>query len=275
MSGSGGGHDDRAGRRAEMGADMGERHNDGQVFGRRRVHPRGTASVPADAAGSAALEALLAAALREGALDAEAEQRAVAAFRAVRDAGAPQARTRRRDDWRPLGHRRVRSSVKATVCLFLAGLTLSGVAFAAIGPGGSFGGGDSGGHGRRQPSPGASDRWSGAPDSATSHVPNASVSPDRPDTAQDTEAHCRAYEQVKNRGNAIGSTAWQRLVEAAGGEQNVAAYCAEQLAQDDGNSGKSDQSGKAEKAGRAPAASRTPEPGEQTEKADKGRGKNK
>ncbi|UXY21534.1 hypothetical protein N8I84_24720 [Streptomyces cynarae] len=254
---------------------MGERHNDGQVFGRRRVHPRGTASVPADAAGSAALEALLAAALREGALDAEAEQRAVAAFRAVRDAGAPQARTRRRDDWRPLGHRRVRSSVKATVCLFLAGLTLSGVAFAAIGPGGSFGGGDSGGHGRRQPSPGASDRWSGAPDSATSHVPNASVSPDRPDTAQDTEAHCRAYEQVKNRGNAIGSTAWQRLVEAAGGEQNVAVYCAEQLAQDDGNSGKSDQSGKAEKAGRAPAASRTPEPGEQTEKADKGRGKTK
>ncbi|MEV6735972.1 hypothetical protein AB0N14_03075 [Streptomyces sp. NPDC051104] len=269
MSGSGGGHDDRAGRRAEMGADMGERHSDGQVFGRRRVHPGDSASASAGAAGSAALEALLAAALREGALDAEAEQRAVAAFRAVRDAGAPQARTRRRDDWRPLGHRRVRSSVKATVCLFLAGLTLGGVAYAAIGPDGSFDGGNSGGHGRRQPSPSAPDRSSGAPDPATSPVPDTSVSPDRPDTAQDTEAHCRAYEQVKDRGNAIGSTAWQRLVEAAGGERNVAAYCAEQLAQDGGKPGKSGESGK------APAASRTPGPGEQTEEAAKARGKSK
>ncbi|MGR6972283.1 hypothetical protein ACU639_22315 [Streptomyces cynarae] len=275
MSGSDGGHDRRAGRRAEMGADMGERHSDGQVFGRRRVHPRGAASAPADAAGSAALEALLAAALREDALDAEAEQRAVAAFRAVRDAGAPQARSRRRDDWRQLGHRRARSSVKATLCLFLAGLTLGGVAFAAIGPGGSVDGGDDGGHGRRQPTPGATDRLSGAPDTASSRVPDTSVSPDRPDTAQDTEAHCRAYEQVKNRGNAIGSTAWQRLAEAAGGEQNVAAYCAEQLAQDDGKPGNSAEPGKAGKVSRAPAASRTPGPGEQTEKAAKARGKDK
>ncbi|MFJ8358896.1 hypothetical protein [Streptomyces sp. NPDC093984] len=254
---------------------MGERQSDGQVFGRRRVHPGGTASAPAGAAGSAALEALLAAALREGALDAEAEQRAVAAFRAVREAGAPQARTRRRDDWRPLGHRRVRSSVKVTVCLFLAGLTLGGVAFAAIGPDGSSGGGDGGGHGRRQPSPSAPDRSSGAPESATSPVPDTSVSSDRPDTAQDTEAHCRAYEQVKNRGDAVGSTAWERLVEAAGGEQNVAAYCAEQLAQNDGKPSKSGESGKAGKASRAPAASRTPGPAEQSESAAKAREKNK
>ncbi|WP_258053245.1 hypothetical protein [Streptomyces sp. Ru72] len=274
MSGSGGGHDDRAGGRAEMGVDMGERHSDGQVFGRRRVHPGGTASTSAGAAGSTALEALLAAALRECALDPEAEQRAVAAFRAVREAGAPRARTRRRDDWRAHGRRRARSSAKAVVCLLLAGLTLGGVAFAAIGPGGSFGGGDDG-HGRRQPSPSAPGRWSGAPDPATSPVTDTSVSPGRPDTAQDTEAHCRAYEQVDNRGNAIGSTAWQRLVEAAGGEQKVAAYCAEQLAQGDIESGKSGESGEAGKAGRVPAASRTPVPGDQAKKAAKARGKNR
>ncbi|MGW2856972.1 hypothetical protein ACWDAZ_35330, partial [Streptomyces sp. NPDC001215] len=51
-----------------------------------------------------------------------------------------------------------------------------------------------------------------------------------PATAKDTEAHCRAYEHVKNRGKALDATAWQRLVAAAGGTDKVAAYCAEQLA---------------------------------------------
>lgn len=50
-----------------------------------------------------ALPALLGAALREGDVDREAERRAVAAFRAVRDAGCPSAPTRRQDDWRPGG----------------------------------------------------------------------------------------------------------------------------------------------------------------------------
>jgi hypothetical protein len=47
------------------------------------------------------LPALLGAALREGVVNAEAERRAVAAFRAARDAGIQSAPTRSQDDWRP------------------------------------------------------------------------------------------------------------------------------------------------------------------------------
>ena len=48
--------------------------------------------------------------------------------------GAHRARTRRRDDWRPREHGRVRRSLRVTtLCCPLAGLTLGGVAYAAIG----------------------------------------------------------------------------------------------------------------------------------------------
>ncbi|MFE9096177.1 hypothetical protein [Streptomyces sp. NPDC007264] len=205
---------------------MGERHSGGGVPGRRHVHPGGTVPAPGVEAESAVLEALLAAALRESAVDAEAEQRAVAAFRATRDARAQQPRTRRRDDWRPREQRRTRRSVKATVAVLLTSLTLGGVAVAGIGSAGSSG--DAGGdHGR--PSHGATDAPAGRPD-PTSHAPGTAASPDHPETAQDTEAHCRAYEAVKDRGKAMEATAWQRLVVAAGGEDKVEAYCAEQLA---------------------------------------------
>ena len=60
---------------------------------------------------------------------------------------------------------------------------------------------------------------------------SASRSGGHPTTAQDTEAKCRAYDQVGGNGKALDSTAWQRLVTAAGGADRVAAYCAEQLAQ--------------------------------------------
>ncbi|MFJ3195501.1 hypothetical protein ACIPJQ_23105 [Streptomyces griseoviridis] len=43
-------------------------------------------------------------AMREGAVDAEGVRRAVAAFRAARDAGRHRARTRDRDDWRHAHH---------------------------------------------------------------------------------------------------------------------------------------------------------------------------
>ena len=49
------------------------------------------------------LPGLLGAALREGDVDGEAERRAVAAFRAARDAGGQVAPTRSQDDWRPRG----------------------------------------------------------------------------------------------------------------------------------------------------------------------------
>lgn len=108
---------------------MGERHvGDGAAFG-PRVAP------PADPGGGATpLEGLLAAAVRGRADDAAAQTQAVAAFRAARDGGAHTARTRRRDDWRPKEQGRPSRSLRAVFAVLLAGLTLGGVAVAAIGP---------------------------------------------------------------------------------------------------------------------------------------------
>ncbi|MFI6441106.1 hypothetical protein [Streptomyces sp. NPDC050759] len=169
-----------------------------------------------------ALEALLAAALRGEKSDGEAERRAVAAFRAARDAGAHRARTRRRDDWRPRSQRRRARSLKATLSALLASLTLGGVAYAAIG---SAGGGEAkGAAGGKDVRPSAS--ASTPAESHSSARPTASAPAERPPTAKDTLAHCRAYEKLRGRGKALDSTAYQRLVAAAGGEANVSAYCA-------------------------------------------------
>lgn len=217
---------------------MGERHGDGGTPDRRLVHPAGSHEPRGDT--GAGLEALLAAALREGAGDGgpggAGEREAVAAFRGARDAGAYRARTRHRDDWRPRAQRRTRRSVKATVALFLSSLTLGGVAVAAIGTAG-FSTDDHTGDRPRSSSPGsAPDSASGSaeptatPPASGPAVPGGTESPDRPPTAEDAEARCRAYESVKDQGKALESTAWQRLVDAAGGEANVDAYCARQLA---------------------------------------------
>ena len=74
------------------------------------------------------------------------------------------------------------------------------------------------------PSPGTTGPAAGVPTGPPESAPGK---PDRPGTAKDTAAHCRAYERVRGRGKAMDSTAWQRLVTAAGGEENVTAYCAE------------------------------------------------
>ncbi|UXY29491.1 hypothetical protein [Streptomyces sp. HUAS TT20] len=224
---------------------MGERRSGGGLSGRRRVHPDG-----ADPRGTFEpenLEVLLGAALRAGAVDPEAEQRAAAAFRAARDAGAHRAGTRRRDDWQPRERGRARRSVRTTVTMALASLTLGGVAVAAIGTVTSSHGGNDDGH-HPAPATGTTDGPAVRP-SRTSLAPSGPATHGRPDTANDTLAHCRAYEQAKDRGKALGSTAWQRLAQAAGGEQNVAAYCARQLAQTEsdkakqsGNTGKGDKS---------------------------------
>ncbi|MFH9061985.1 hypothetical protein ACH4GM_12315 [Streptomyces coeruleorubidus] len=233
---------------------MGEHQSDGGFPGRRRVHPgdsayghraardadgrlpghRGTAGL--DSLGSrrvldeAELEALLAAALIRDRIDGEAEQRAVAAFLAARDAGAHRARSRRRDDWRPRERRHPGRSLKTTLSVLLASLTLGGVAVAAIGSVGSTDGADDRGRppaSTRAPGTSADEPTGTAPGSAPG---SASARPDRPASARDTEARCRAYEQVDGRGKAMDATAWKRLVEAAGGERNVTAYCDEQLA---------------------------------------------
>ncbi|MET8451244.1 hypothetical protein [Streptomyces sp. NPDC005209] len=201
---------------------MGERLSGDGVPGRRRVHTGGT-SGPGDVRDDSALEAVLAAVMRGGDLDPEAEQRAVAAFRAARDAGAHRARTRRRDDWRLPAGQRAGRRLKTTFGAVFASVALGGVAVAAIGAvGSSAGGGD---RGAAHPSAATSDR-PGASSASSGGLGPAK----RPATSQDTEAHCRSYEHVKDGGKALDSTAWQRLVAAAGGRDKVGAYCSEQLA---------------------------------------------
>ncbi|MFR0357832.1 hypothetical protein [Streptomyces sediminimaris] len=202
---------------------MGDRHSDGSARARRRAHPGGTLPGRPDGPAGPALESLIAGVLRAEVHDADAEQRAVAAFLAARESAAHGARTRRRDDWRPREHRRIRRSLRVTFTLSLAGLTLGGVAFAAIG---SFHGSPHDGPASRRPTHAPS-----APPRTSSRTPDPSAAADRPETAKDTEAHCRAYETVKDSGKAMESTAWQRLVAAAGGEDNVTAYCAAKLRQ--------------------------------------------
>jgi hypothetical protein len=243
---------------------MGEHQSDRGFPGRRRVHPgdsayghRGTAGLDSPGLGSrrlldeAELEALLAAALIRDRIDAEAEQRAVAAFLTARDAGAHRARTRRRDDWRPRERRHPGRSLKATLSVLLASLTLGGVAVAAIGSVGTTDGDDDRGRPTAPTSaPGASagEPSGTAPGSATG---SASARPDRPAPARDTEARCRAYEQVDGRGKAMDATAWKRLVEVAGSEKNVTAYCAGLLARSEAKPG---GTAKPEKSAEAPAS---------------------
>ncbi|MFI7402821.1 hypothetical protein ACIBW9_20535 [Streptomyces sp. NPDC049541] len=247
---------------------MGERQSDGSApGGRRRVHPGGTLSGTEDWPAGPALEGLLADAMCAGALDADAEQRAVAAFRAARDAGALRARTRRRDDWRPREHGRTHRSLRATLTLALAGVTMGGVAFAAIG---SVGGSSHDGQGARQR------RHAPVVPSATaSGTPGAAAASDRPDTAKDTEAHCRAYEKkADGNGKALDSTAWQRLIAAAGGEANVTAYCAEKLGQSTATPkpGKNDKTVKAENTAKAGSKGRADDSGK-SGKPEKSTGK--
>ncbi|MFF1303115.1 hypothetical protein [Streptomyces sp. NPDC058307] len=207
------------------GHGMGDERS-GDAAGRRSAHPHepvrgrtpGEGRQPYD---DSPLEALLAAALRGEKSDGEAERRAVAAFRAARDAGAHRARTRRRDDWRPRAQGRRARSLKATLSVLLASLTLGGVAYAAIG---SAGGGPDGG------APDGKDVRPSVPastpaESHSSALPTAPSPAERPSTAKDTLAHCRVYEKLRGRGKALDSTAFQRLVTAAGGEAHVSAYC--------------------------------------------------
>ncbi|GAA0655983.1 hypothetical protein GCM10009535_38600 [Streptomyces thermocarboxydovorans] len=237
---------------------MGERHSGQTSSGRR--HADGRTGV----FDQAALEQHLAAAVRRsaGSDAAEAERRILAAFRAARDSGAHRARTRRRDDWRPRRRRLGGHSVKALLGVVLGGLTLSGVAVAGIGTPGSG-----------QDAPADRDRTTTTPSSPRSSAPptgrpapgatatDETSDTSRPARARDTEAHCRAYEKVRDRGKALQAPAWQRLVTAAGGEEKVDAYCAEmtgernagnaETPEKDENANKADNADNTENAGNA------------------------
>jgi hypothetical protein len=207
---------------------MGDRHSDGGAFARRSAGANGPVPDADSRITSTGLESALGDALRVDTFSRPAEQQAIAAFRAARDAGVHAgARTRRQDDWRP---RRTptRRSVKTTVAVFLASLTLGGAAMAAIGSPGSSGKPHNDGPGHGNPSATVA-QAPPASAAATPSKPGTAPSKSRPLTAKDIEAHCRAYPSVKGRGKALSSSAWQRFLAAAGGADNVAAYCAGRL----------------------------------------------
>ncbi|MGW3497400.1 hypothetical protein [Streptomyces sp. NPDC001020] len=258
--------------RTRTDTSMRDRRGDGEAFAGAGGHvPR--SDNPVD---PTVLETALGDALRADALDPQAERHAVAAFRAAREAGVHKdARTRGRDDWRA---RRgsLRRGMKAAVALFGASLTLGGVAIAAIGsPDGTRAPQDQA-SGPRHPSPTArqpsspmprTDRPDKPAEPAEPAEPRTSVAAERPPTAKDVQAHCRAYASVKDRGKALESTAWQRFIATAGGEDNVAAFCADLLARTE-----ADNPGKAKGKGNPKSAGRTPEQTGPQGKGPQGRG---
>ncbi|MFD2685613.1 hypothetical protein ACFS5L_12305 [Streptomyces phyllanthi] len=253
-------------------------NGDGGDFGASDVHPAHPDAAPQDvrtprAPAPVAVDVLLAAAVRAHTVDDDGEARAVAAFRMAREQGAHTARTRRRDDWRPREQRSAgRSrSLRATLAVLLASLTLGGVAVAAIGV--SYDGdgdrdgrtGSSGSASGRsaQPTPSPSEGRAGTdPGTHPSTGPS-----DRPSQAQDTEARCRAYEQLKGSGKALDSTVWQRLVDEAGGERKIEAFCAAQLAGSDARGKGQDGTGDS---GGTDASSDPGESGDKGSAGDKG-----
>ncbi|QWB23479.1 MULTISPECIES: hypothetical protein [Streptomyces] len=177
---------------------MGERQSGGGPPG--RAAGRGARPALLDAE----VEALIVASLVRDGVDAEAEQRAVAAFRAARDAGDHRTRARRRGDGEPRERRSPGRSLRTALSVLFGGLVLVGVVMGVIGA-------------------------AGFP---------ADDGPPAPAPA--TEDDCRDYRTVGGNGRVMNAMVWQRLVAAAGGARNVTAYCTAQLAEPkpDGNDGR-------------------------------------
>ncbi|MBP0458336.1 hypothetical protein [Streptomyces montanisoli] len=236
---------------------MGTHDSEGGTYARQSAGPTGPVPEAAEPITSAELEAALGNAMCDATLDAHAQQQAVAAYRAARDAGLhEQARARRGDDWRS-PRTPVRRSVRIAVAALLASLALGGAAFAAIELPKSSGGGTH--HDAPRPTgsgPAATSDASSpahantpatagpsnAPPSGSAGSSAGSRSTGRPPTAKDIQAHCRAYASVKGHGKALDSPGWQRFIAAAGGEDHVSAYCAHVLP--DSGSGSGSGSGK-------------------------------
>ncbi|MFD9089265.1 hypothetical protein ACFVZ0_21135 [Streptomyces prasinus] len=196
------------------------------------------------------VEALLAGALIEEGVDAGSEQRAVAAFREAREAGAHRTRTRRRDDWRPRGPGLGRFSVRLTLSVLVAGLGLGGVAVAGMGATGTATDGSRQG-GTRSPVPAVTSTPSGSPSEGSPDGPSEGLIgepsaarspaagpgagslpavPERALRSEDAAARCRASEKAGGRGEEPEQADRKRLSAAAGGAPggaaNVEAHCA-------------------------------------------------
>ncbi|MEV7113785.1 hypothetical protein [Streptomyces anulatus] len=199
------------------------------------------------------LETLLDVASRPGALSPAAEEKALHAFRTAHGEGAhtpSPRRRRRRDDWRPVDERRWSRSFKALLAALVTAAALGGVAVAA-GAGdipSPFGGGAEPKPGQNAPAvPGAAEEPAGegrvgrppqrsskptAPTPPASRAPQLSPE-DRPDTARDNVAHCRAHlAAIEGRGKPSGDAATSLLADAAGGREAVPAYCERMLAEE-------------------------------------------
>ncbi|MFG2555617.1 RNA polymerase sigma factor [Streptomyces sp. NPDC048581] len=212
------------------GTEMSTRRNGDEPLSGEAHHPEaaprsGHTSERDEASGLDSTADRIGEALRQQPVDDHAEQSALAAFRSARTAVDGALRTRRRDDWRP--RPRTQRWARGGALTLVTSTLLGGIAFASIGVM------DSGQHHAPQagtsdstrrppaPTPGEQD----SPSTGSGTPPTASTP--LPGTAKDVQAHCRVYEKVKDRGHALNATAWQRLVRAAGGEQQVASYCAQ------------------------------------------------
>ncbi|MFF6782093.1 hypothetical protein [Streptomyces sp. NPDC012510] len=197
-------HETAADTRPDIPADLSPGLSPGTPEGLSSGTP--AAVPPGTAAAVLSVDTLLAAVRTGAEVGSEGEARAVAAFRAAREKGARTARTRRRDDWRPNARRRVQLSIRTTLAVLLASLTLGGVAFAAIGSAVRDDGGADGnrsGQDRRSSRDGAPAR-SGPSD--VPHAPDTGIDTDTapgdpPAESGDTEAHCRACAKT-NEGRA-------------------------------------------------------------------------
>ncbi|MBB4985163.1 hypothetical protein [Streptomyces nymphaeiformis] len=204
---------------------------------------------------------LMRAALREESV-AGGEKGALAAFREARDAGLHTSRpTRDRDDWTPAEERRrPRRSLKTAVAALVASVTLGGVAVATgdlpepfLGTTAPTSEPSPATHSApgTDPAPASASASAerGATAGATRTPPPGTTAPLRPEKdppelpGRSREALCDAFEktegEAKGNGNGNGkaktkagappSTARQRLVAAAGGEEFVAEYCGHEL----------------------------------------------
>ncbi|MFF3325602.1 hypothetical protein [Streptomyces sp. NPDC002889] len=202
-----------------------------------RSHSQPPAQWQARQSKEPSLDELLAAAARPVAGTPEAGERALAAFRAARDAGALDSPTRRRDDWRPRAPRLRAVWVKIGIGTVLGGVMLGGVAMASGAIPTPFGEPSTG----QSTAPGTSSGTSSGPaQQSASAAPSMSTAPtapadkgtwgERPPTAKDVLAHCRAYKNQQRHGAAADSGLRQRLeAEAGGGPEAVTAYCARLL----------------------------------------------
>ncbi|MFI8837048.1 hypothetical protein ACIGPN_39665 [Streptomyces afghaniensis] len=197
-------------------------------------------------------------ALRQQPANDRAEQAVLTAFRSARTANDKAGRTRRRDDWRPRTQKQRRWARGGALALAVSTL-LGGIAVASIGvvhgtqhhaPDSAPAVADFG-----RPQPSRADRAPPRPPGPRRHP--KPPPPSHPGTAKDIEAHCHAYERIKGRGHSLNATAWQRLVRAAGGEQQVAGYCAQLIGSADDTTPTPTKANKAKKTGKTKNANKT------------------